>query len=287
VSQRDARAPAAPRQPEARAPVEPPQQREAPAPASWDAPEGPSPEVLVEASSNPEALRGRVRQLEAFDVSDGVVGARPVARPEEARRTVTTFALDFPREGQPEYVDYELRRQRGLRQVQLFFRVGIFILLATIFGMVWGWYRATPDPRSEFLSYLPAPIARQLGSRPPPMLPARPGPRLVLPDFDLQHKDAGPAAAPPAVVTRPEPSPRADCFVQAHGKAAMVIVTGQNLKLEIDGVQVCGSLARVSVPAGGHQLKLTDLTTHQAQVTSAHFEPGQVLRLSATTGRSR
>jgi serine/threonine-protein kinase len=235
---------------------------------TWEAPKGPMPVAHAQdEGASPDVMKRRVRSLEAFDEPDGKPvepRRQPLKREQEAKRTIVTFAVPFKRDGDPEVPDLAKMLARSKRQARVVSIIGTIVLTATIMGMGVGWYRSTPNPRATFISYLPVPIQRELDLKLQPGPPPGPAPinKVVLPIFPE------PKPLPVQPVDTPSKPKKESCYdAPDKGRTAQFTVSSKRkVRVEIDGVLLCGSAASVVVSAGRHTVRFVDGSDSQTMV---------------------
>lgn len=257
---------------------------------TWDAPAAPvpAPEARAEAAGD-DAVSRRVRVVEDFAPGPTPAApppARTAKRKENVAKTIMTFVVPFKREGDPEVPDLEKLRLRSRRQARVVAFIATVILFAAVTGLAVGWYQSTPDPRATLLSYLPDPIEREVApnNRPPPPTLGKP---LKLPDFDQQHPEKAfkpPPPEPPEVKVKPKPPPpKSDCYAAPKGKTGWLAVsTSRTVRVEIDGDRVCGSISKVAVAPGAHEVRVVDTKSKQQYVSNPRFQAGKLVKLVPT-----
>jgi len=254
---------------------------------SWHAPAGVKPAPPAAEAVSGEVHR-RVRVVEDFApqavppvTTQGstrrlaVVGPKIGENsPRQAQKTLMTFAVPFKREGDPQRPDFEKERQVRQRNAQVATRTGASILTVVTMGMVAFWLWKSPDPIADLISWMPGPIEVELskhytpraggprGAAPPTL------PTVKLPDFEKLHpekalpKDLG-AAPVQNKVPPPATAPTADCYAPPSGQvlSTLTIATARSVRVELDGVRLCGTARKASVAAGTHRVRVIDLKT--------------------------
>jgi hypothetical protein len=242
-----------------------------------------------------DALKGRVKVVEDFADVPGQPRAAPRELPREPpAKTVMTFAVP----GQAPPVDREKLLEERLRagrvRARLSSLVGTLVLIGTLVGTAFAWYRAQNDPKGMLISYLPDPIERVLAPDNKPLPPK--GVPLQLVEFDKLHpdkafnpdaptarKDDPPKMAPPPKEPVVTPAPRrgGDCFEAATGKVGYLTVVAQtSVRVEVDGKRVCVNATKLAVAPGTHRVRITDAKTRQDDASTIRIEAGKTLKLS-------
>lgn len=258
--------------------------------SDWEAP--PAAPTAAQAGPTPQlagdALKGRLKAVEDFADVPGQARAAPRALPaEKPARTLMTFAVP----GQQPPVDREAlleeRLRKGRQRARVMSLLGTVVLMGTIVGTIFLWYRSQNDPKGMLISYLPDPIERELAPDNKPLPPK--GPTLKLAEFDKLHPDKAfnpngdPAKtdAPPQKDPAPAPKKTADCFEPATGKPGyLTVVAKASVRVEVDGKRVCINATRLPVAPGSHKVRITEVKTKQEDVSTVRVEAGKVVKLT-------
>ncbi len=261
-----------------------------PAVVAPEAKAGPTPQVS-------DALKNRVRVVEDFATLENAPKPAPRApERQKAAKTIMTFAVPFKRPGDPSIPSYEEMNRRGSRTVRVVSFFAAVILMSTVAGSTYAFFKSTSDWKATLISYLPDPIERVVApdNKAPEMRPAS-GPKLKLADFDKLHpdkafnpdapdkKDPSPQVVKPTPpVEKPAPKPAGDCYQspKSKGLAALTVRSPGAVRVEIDGKRVCTAVAKVPVTAGMHRVEIVDVKTKREYVSSSRFEAGKTLTIT-------
>ncbi len=265
--------------------------------SDWEAPPGLMAPQLTQGQSGPtpqlppvDPLKGRVRVQEDFAEIPGQEKAPPQELPpEKVAKTLVTFALP----GQV-FIDRSIgiaeAEKRARRTVKVSSLLGVMVLVGTIMGTMYFWYKSQSDPRGALISYLPDPIERELAPDNKP-LPPKLKP-LKLADFDKLHPEKAFDPDPPSVKKAPpvekDPPPpvvkkgAADCYdVTPRGKLGyLTIAATTSVRVEVDGKRVCVNATRLPVSVGSHKIKVTDIKSKQEDVSTIRFEAGKLVKIT-------
>ena len=259
--------------------------------SQWDAPSaspeaqaGPTPQVQR------DPLKGRVKVMEDFaEIPGQPKPAPPPTRRQRVAKTIMTFAVPFKREGDPTAPSYAEMEKRGARQVRVVSFLATVILMGTVFGTLYVWFKSQNDPKAALLSYLPDPIERALAPENKPLPPV--GKPVKLADFDKLHPELAfdpdpnhlkkpPQKDPPKESPPPKRNP--DCYdANPKGRVGYLTVeSARPVRVEIDGKRVCVNATRLPVPAGSHRVALIDPKSKQEYASTTRFEAGKLVKLS-------
>jgi hypothetical protein len=272
---------------------EPPQE----ALASWDAPAGAIPLVVVEAS--PKDVSNRVRPLEDFAPHDTLpqgIPAPPAPQPQALgpsphsrsgrnviRKTLLTFVKPFRRDSDVLAPDWRAARDKQRRNARQAVRWGAAILTLFTLVFVGFWLWRSPDPVGDLISWMPRPLEVELEKmrKPKGIIVPPPAPlRSKLPDFDKVNKTLFPSnvdtqdegrSQKPSTTTCHQPSARTPAIVSLSLPRGGVV--------EIDDRVVCGSLTKILVDPGKHTVRVIDAKTKLEWRTTVKLEAGKQLKL--------
>lgn len=189
----------------------------------------------------------------------------PVQAPEPAP-TRRQYAMPFQRDGDVLPPDVTLWRTVAERRERLAARTGVVALVVMLTALVGFWYFTTADHVGALISYLPGPIERVLAERrgPQPRPPGPPpGPKVAL--ESLRHGAATGRCYEPTTAER----------------GTLLVVSAIPVEVEIDGLRLCGDVAKVSVDVGERQVWVHDPKGGAEQQTVVTIEPGKTAKLVA------
>ncbi|MFO0596257.1 MAG: protein kinase [Myxococcaceae bacterium] len=269
-----------------------------------------APAAAAQGPTPVDPLKGRVRVVEDFAaLANQPKPPPPLTRRQKVAKTIMTFAVPFKREGDPSIPSYSEMEKRGARQVRVVSFLATMILFGVVTGSVYAFLKSTNDVKGTLISYLPAPIQRELEppARPPPPPSGDGKITLKLQDFNKLHpdkafnpdkpdrpQDLDPAPKPdkPDKVDPPpkpkvdkpdkpdKPKQAADCYDAPKGKTAFLTVESQSaVRVEIDGKRVCVNATKVPVTAGSHKVTVVEPKTKQEYASTNRFEAGKVVKL--------
>lgn len=267
--------------------------------SEWDAPpaevaltagqSGPTPQLP------PDPLKGRLRMQEDFAEVPGAEKAAPRPPPKDKpAKTVMTFAVPGRKFVDPN-LEKEARALEGRRNVRLASLLGSFLLMGTITGTAYVWFKSQNDPKGALLSYLPDPIEREIAPDNKPLPPV--GKPLKLADFDKLHPEKAfnpnprpepqPKKIPVTVEKEPTPAPivkkpPSDCYdTTPKGKVGYLTIGASSaVRVELDGKRVCVNATRLAVAAGTHKLKVTEVKTKLEDVSNLRIEAGKLVKIT-------
>jgi hypothetical protein len=196
-------------------------------------------------------------------------------------------------------IEKEARALEGRRNVRMASFLGAFVLMGTITGTAYAWFRSQNDPKGALLSYLPDPIEREIAPDNKPLPPV--GKPLKLADFDKLHPekafnpnpnpnpttDPPPKKVPVTVEKDPAPAPvvkkqPSDCYdTTPKGKVGYLTVGASSaVRVEIDGKRVCVNATKLAVAAGTHKLKVTEVKSKLEDVSNLRIEAGKSVKIT-------
>jgi hypothetical protein len=249
----------------------------------WDAPPGVA-DAPIERPAAPEGPNKRFKVVEDFSDQTPVQGPTPTAEDEALKKqhakTIMTFVTPFQRTDVPQVPGYRELRAKAQRRARLTAMVGAVIVALAAIAVGATWFSRTPDPAGTAFSYLPLPIQRAFAKEGGPPPPPPPNQRLKLPEFDKLHPEK---AFHPEGPTEPAKQADSDCYQPPKAPVAFISVQSKRpVRVDIDGVKVCGSLAKLAVVPGKHRVRIVDSKTEQEYVSVTTFEAGKLFKLVPT-----